>query len=218
MKKQYYDRNGVSFRIGDKVVRTIPVAYIGGEFPKPSIGTIIEENGMATEQHSNLLIYRPKQGIVEHFEAHGPVYYSKLEYFEEFNRYIDEGMKKLWEDQLTPYIGKVKYVPRNIVCPLRQGIQVLSGGEYCALITIFMAEMCLKNPTVSSTEIINKVFAISKKEPAYIKRILNGYIVMAFKDVKTYSKEFYMQLSKQEQQGYDILKKQIGDTPRPSTV
>ena len=43
--KQFYDKNGISFRVGDKVARSVPVAYIGGEFPKPVVGEIIEENG-----------------------------------------------------------------------------------------------------------------------------------------------------------------------------
>jgi hypothetical protein len=179
----------------------------------PVYFTIIEENGIVTEQHSNLLIYRPKQGIVDHFEPHGPVYYSKLEYFNEFNRYINDGMQKLWEEQLTKYIGKVKYISRDVTCPMHEGMQVLSEGEYCALITIFMADMCLKNPTVSTSEIIKKVYEISKKDPAYIKRILHGYIVTAFKDVKTYTDGVYMHLSKNEQKSFDFLKKQIGDTP-----
>jgi hypothetical protein len=221
------DTNGISLVLYPGITEdydSFPIDYasLGNQLKKlqdndiiciPVYFTIIEENGLVTEQHSNLLIYRPKQGIVDHFEPHGPSFYTKMEYFEEFNRYIDEGMKKLWEEQLTKYIGKVKYISRNITCPIREGIQVLSGGEYCALITIFMAEMCLKNPTISTTEIINKVYEISKKDPAYIKRILHGYIVTAFKDVKTYTDGVYMHLSKNEQKSFDILKKQIGDTP-----
>jgi hypothetical protein len=220
------DTNGISLALYEGVTEdynSFPIDYasLGNQLKKlqdndiiciPVYFTIIEENGV-TEQHSNLLIYRPKQNRVDHFEAHGPVYYSKLEYFEEFNRYIDEGMKKLWEEQLTKYIGKVKYISRDVTCPMREGLQVLSGGQYCALITIFMADMCLKNPTVSTAEIINKVYEISKKDPAYIKRILNGYIVTAFKDVKTYTDGVYMHLSKNEQKSFDFLKQQIGDTP-----
>jgi hypothetical protein len=45
MVKQYYDKNNIPIRIGDKIKRIIPVAYIGGSLPEPVIGTVIEENG-----------------------------------------------------------------------------------------------------------------------------------------------------------------------------
>lgn len=223
------DTNGISLALYPGVHEDYPESFpidhdnLGKQLTKlqdndiiciPVYFTIIEDDKGVTEQHMNLLIYRPKEHMVDHFEPHGSSYYSKYEYYNEFNAYIDKGMKMLWENQLTKYIGKVRYMARDITCPVRVGIQVLSGGEYCALITIFMAEMCLKNPKVSTTEIINKVMEISKKDPAYIKRILNGYIVTAFKHVKTYTKDVYMHLSKNEQHGYDILKRQIIDTPR----
>jgi len=172
-----------------------------------------ENDKQNEEQHLNMLIYRPKIHVVENFEPHGSMFYSKHEYLNEFNAYIETSMIYLWENQLTKYIGNTKYIPRDIVCPMREGLQVLSGGEYCALISIFVAEMCLQNPTVLTSEIISKVYDISKKDPAYIKNILNGYIVMAFKDVKTYTQDVYMHLSKNEQMSYDFLKKQIPDTP-----
>lgn len=221
------DSNGISLALYPGVTEdyeSFPIGYpyLGEQLKKiqdndiiciPVYFSIIEDEGIVTEEHMNILIYRPKHGIVDHFEPHGSSFYSKYEYYDEFNAYINKGMKILWEQQLTKYIGKVKYISRDIVCPIKEGMQVISGGEYCALITIFITEMCLQNPKVSTTEIINKVYAISKQDSDYIKRILDGYIVMAFKDVKTYSKDYYMHLSKQEQYGYDMLKKQIADTP-----
>ena len=44
-EKQYHDRRGVTFRIGNKVARSIPVTYLCGKLPKPVIGIIIDENG-----------------------------------------------------------------------------------------------------------------------------------------------------------------------------
>lgn len=175
---------------------------------------------MVTERHLNLLIYRPKMGgVVDHFEPHGSSYYSKYDYYDEANKYINDGMKKLWETQLTPYIGKVKYVSRDVVCSTRVGIQVLSEGRLCALITIFIADLCLKNPKVNTPEIVKKVLELSNSESDYIKRIMNGYIVTAYKDLKTYVKEIYISLSKNQQWAFDQLKKQIAEpsTPKPSS-
>jgi hypothetical protein len=48
---------------------------------------------------------------------------------------------------------------------------------------------------------------------------MNGYIVTAYKDLKTYVKEIYISLSKNQQWAFDQLKKQIAEpsTPKPSS-
>ena len=209
----------------------IDVQYLGEQLKKiqdkdlvciPVYITIIEEESgkvIVTERHLNLLIYRPKLGVVDHFEPHGSSYYSKYNYYDEANKYINDGMEKLWENQLTPYIGKVKYISRDIVCPSRVGIQVLSEGRLCALITIFIADLCLKNPKVTTPEIIQKVFEISNSDSDYIKRIMNGYIVTAYRDMKKYVNEIYISLSKNQQYAFNQLKKQIAEpsSPKPSS-
>ena len=221
------DTNGISLAVYPEVSQdynTFPIDYasLGKQLKNiqdddivciPVYITVIGDTGVVTERHANLLVYRPRQSVVDHFEPHGSSYYSEPGFYKEVNEYLTNGMKTLWETQLTPYIGKVKYISRDIVCPSRVGLQVLSGGELCALITIFMADLCLKNPTLSSSEVIKKVYDISKTNGDYMKQVLNGYIITVYKTLKKYTKDIYTNLSKNEQKGFDRLKQQIADTP-----
>lgn len=43
--KKLTDEKGIEIKVGDKVEFNPPVAYIGGKFPEPRIGIIVEENG-----------------------------------------------------------------------------------------------------------------------------------------------------------------------------
>lgn len=45
LMKKLTDKNGILIKIGDKIQLDKPVAYIGGKFPEPIIGVVIEENG-----------------------------------------------------------------------------------------------------------------------------------------------------------------------------
>lgn len=180
----------------------------------------IDNTGKSFAVHSNLLIYKPKFNTVDHFEPHGSQFYGEFENFKTYNDYIHRCMTNLWEKQLTPYIGQTTYVSRDLVCQENEGLQVLSDqlldsteGGYCALWSFFMADFVLQNPTVSTADIINKVFDISKKNPKYVTQILKGYIVQAFDIVKKYIKELYPNLNKKERDAFEYIRQQIGASP-----
>ena len=131
--------------------------------------------------HANMLIYRPFKRLVERFEPHGK-YYRSFRDDDIFN----EHLKELFEVRLSRVLGRIRYrKPRNI-CPSRKGFQSLEnqiqgmsieGGGFCSMWSLFFMEMIFLNPDLSTTEIMEDVFKITKKDPAYLKSVIRGYVV-----------------------------------------
>jgi hypothetical protein len=166
----YYNRLGEALR--DCIQRGIKVIAVplSLNFGKRSAG------------HANMLIYRPFKRIVERFEPHGRAYGNSMVDNKSFN----DQLKKLWETDLTPFLGKVRYVEPDQLCPDVRGFQTLEGqlkglpseGEgFCSMWSFFLAEMTFINPDKSTKEIIDEVFDITKKDPAYLKSLIRGYVV-----------------------------------------
>ena len=49
-----------------------------------------------------------------------------------------------------------------------------------------MLELILRNPTLTTSEVINKSLAITKNDPKYVKNIIYGYVVNIAKDLNAY--------------------------------
>ena len=126
--------------------------------------------------HANMLIYRPKMKVVDHFEPHGARYTSEED---NISYIIQDSLENLWENQLTPFIGKVSFVSSKIVCPRIRGLQGLANDEACALWSCFIAEFALLNPTMSTPTIMSEIFSIIKDDKTYAKNIIYGYITKA---------------------------------------
>ena len=131
--------------------------------------------------HANLLIYRPLQNEVERFEPHGQ-YFTYYGY--EVNNKLNSQLKNLFENELNKYIGNVKYIPPNEICPNIKGFQYLEGlikkeneNGFCAIWSLFFMDLLLNNPNTSSKDIMEEALKISNDDPQYLSEIIKGYVV-----------------------------------------
>jgi hypothetical protein len=132
--------------------------------------------------HANLLIYRPFERVVERFEPHGEMYGRSIN----DNTSVNSQLKKIFEIDYEPSLGKIRYYPPNEICPYAKGFQLLEsqiqglqieGGGFCVMWSLFVMEMILNNPTKSTKEIIEKVFEITNQDPQFLKNVIRGYVV-----------------------------------------
>jgi hypothetical protein len=128
--------------------------------------------------HANMLIYRPKIKTIEHFEPHGKTFWYN---YDNMSDIISNGLEKLWEKQLTKWIGKVEYIPSGFVCPTYDGLgpQAISEGGLCTIWSCFIAEFVLMNPTLTTPYIMMDVMGIINKDKTYAKNLIYGYIEKA---------------------------------------
>jgi len=147
-----------------------------------------------TSSHANMLIFRPKRGIVERFEPHG----SKSGLAEKIDAkseiVINKVLKRFWEKEMKKYVGKVRFVPPIDICPTKYpqtaGFQSLAsmlgkdiyGDKYmgfCLMWSLFFVEVILMNPDKTTDEVITETLAISKEDPDYLLQVIKGYVRMA---------------------------------------
>lgn len=126
--------------------------------------------------HANMLIYRPKLHIVEQFEPNGSYFGDNG-----ITEYIQRCMINLFENQLTKYIGNIKYIGISTVCPTYTGLQRLSNDSGCAIWSVLIADFALSNPNMLLSTMIPKILDIAKNNSKYVRNIINGYILMTEK-------------------------------------
>lgn len=155
--------------------------------------------------HANMLIYRKKTNELEHFEPHGGYYVhdSKLQdalkkvliYFTNILSF------ELEKENLPP----VKYIEASQVCPYFKGLQSIENKSkllvskkephgYCAVWSMFFMELCLKNPDISSKDILTNIFNyLTTKEsaPDYLKKIARGYAGYVYEIIEKYLSVFF---------------------------
>ena len=140
--------------------------------------------------HANLLIYRQKNNVIEHFEPHGSQLRMPAKKIKAINNKLDEFISILNKE--LPQQSQVQLVRANDVCPMFDGLQVLEekstvpkleiqGGGYCAAWSMFFTELALKNPNYSSNELINIIYdklnQLSKKDRNnYLRKVIVGYV------------------------------------------
>ena len=143
--------------------------------------------------HANLLIYRKQNHVIEHFEPIGSGFFE--------NEQNEPILKKLINTKLDEFISilnkelpielRVNIVRANDVCPFFDGLQNLEakagkkleiqGPGYCAAWSMFFTELALKNPTISSNELIKIIYDKLDKLPqetksTYMRKIILGYV------------------------------------------
>jgi hypothetical protein len=139
--------------------------------------------------HANLLIFKPAERTIERFEPHGSAFGNSALADVVMNKFL----KKLFEKDLTGFIGKVVYRSPDFLCPImRKGWQSLEGqvaslddegGGFCLLWSHFLLELVCINPEATTTEIIDEANTIMKDEPQYLKDVIRGYVVDAEEQV-----------------------------------
>jgi hypothetical protein len=146
--------------------------------------------------HANVLIYRKTYNELEHFEPHGKFFNdNKYGEFEEKKKYIFDLFVKLINDELIrnrtiiKKIELVKYIESSNVCPYIDGFQNIESlskikkekkepGGYCVAWSMFFTELCLKNPEVSSSILLDSIYDILIKMPNasdYLRKVIRGY-------------------------------------------
>ena len=154
--------------------------------------------------HANILIYRKTGHVIEHFEPHG----SYMEYTDQklndliakkLNEFIQILNNILIKDNRSP----VHLVTSNIVCPTRVGLQNLEslatskklrleGNGYCAAWSMFFSELALKNPTMSSSDLIRIIYDklekmdTTEKQSNYLRKIIIGYVNLIYEKIEKY--------------------------------
>ena len=152
--------------------------------------------------HANILIYRKKDNVIEHFEPHG----SKIITRDPQNNQLIETQLNLFIAMLNEQLKKnnkppVNLIPSNTVCPYIYGLQgleekasqkksALEGGGYCAAWSMFFTELVLKNPTIPSDEllniIINKFDKDIEKQRIYLRKVIIGYVNLIHNKIEKY--------------------------------
>ena len=138
--------------------------------------------------HANVLIYRRKDNVLEHFEPHGSKFNghngdeNRAFIKKEMMAFVDEFNGHLKQANFP----EVRMVEPNVVCPYARGLQSLEGSVqntkyeivgYCLAWSMFFSELALANPSLSSNEILEIVI----KNPEglhtgqYLKNVIEGY-------------------------------------------
>jgi hypothetical protein len=150
--------------------------------------------------HANILIYRKKNNVIEHFEPHG-AQYSRTDIKTnnlinlKLDEFIDTLNATLKKDNILP----VTIIRSNDVCPFIDGFQnlegrstmpklKLEGGGYCAAWSMFFTELALKNPTISSNQLLNIIYNKLEKDTQsnYLRRVIIGYVNLIYDKIEKY--------------------------------
>ena len=161
--------------------------------------------GLLRVGHSNVLIYRRRTNVIEHFEPHGGLFKQSEKEQENIERKIDFFIRIFNAELKKDNIHAVTYVAATNVCPYLQGLQTIENnsllkkskgepGGYCSIWSMFFAELCLKNPDKSSEEILEDIYNyLTTKENAnnYLKKVIRGYSGYIVETVNIYLKIFF---------------------------
>ena len=172
------------------------------------LGLIMPRSG-----HANLLIYRKRGNVIEHFEPHG-AHFTKMrngelidmkEINKAINANLDELVKQINTHLRNDSKPEVTLVRSDVVCPNLKGLQVLEstatmkkltieGGGYCAAWSMFFTEMVMKNPSISSAELMRIILGYKSNGSLthldiptdYFRRIIIGYVNVIHERIEKY--------------------------------
>ena len=176
---------------GEEVI-VIPLTLRGftKENVKDSAGNKNVNYKSAKSGHANMIVFRPKQGIVERFEPHGSKSGLSEGITSQGEITINKVLKTFWEKDMKQYLGKVRFVPPIDICPTKypksegfQAIQSLIGADifgnqyrgFCGMWSVFFAELVITNPEKTTDELITESLDISKENPEYMLQLIKGY-------------------------------------------
>ncbi len=154
--------------------------------------------------HQTLLIYRKKTSVFEHFEPNGAL--LNLGKTQEYAENVIKFFTKVVNSEFKKHhIKEVTNIQASNVCPYIKGLQHLESisilktsknepGGYCAPWSMFFSELCLKNPELSSAEVLEKIFNyLTTKESAenYLRKVIRGYTGYVVETINTYLRIFF---------------------------
>jgi hypothetical protein len=158
--------------------------------------------------HANVLIYRKNLNQIEHFEPHG----QNFGYQNDNKNAVITRWMKLFIFKINAILQlfrkpEVKFIESSDVCPYIDGLQNLEGwsdltklavepGGYCSAWSMFFTELCLKNPEVPSSTLMNYIFDTLQKMPIikkkdYLRNVIRGYSVFINEKIYKYFSIFF---------------------------
>ena len=154
--------------------------------------------------HQNVLIYKKNLAQLEHFEPHGNAFLSNVRLQEAITNNLLLFTDILNLNLKSNSLQEVNFIEASQVCPYIEGLQNLEsmsklrkkkdGGGYCAAWSMFFTELCLKNPEISSSEIMNNIYNyLTTKSSAndYLLKVVRGYVGYIFETVNIYLEIFF---------------------------
>ena len=149
--------------------------------------------------HANLLIFRSASKSIEVFEPHGQEYrggnISSAKVFETYRIVTEAFNKGRKTNKYTVFLS-------DDVCPENQGFQSLEGmawfrkqgiegGGYCSVWSMFMTELILMNPNMSTSHVISEALKLVKYEgndnvSNYMLDLIRGYTTYVARRVEKY--------------------------------
>jgi hypothetical protein len=157
---------------------------------------------MDTSTHANVLIYRKNNNTIEHFEPHG----SHLQLDDGlYNSILAIRINSFMDNLNARLENKLVFEPASKTCPSKSGFQsiesqikntILDNGEleargYCAAWSMFFTELALQNPKFTSQELVTLILKSSQLKPAYMKKIIRGYVLNISEKLETYFTVFF---------------------------
>jgi len=160
----------------------------------------------ASTGHSNILILRMNTKELEHYEPHGGEFLGNEKLQQSAKRVLSYFVNILNKEFKKDSIPEVKYVEASQVCPYISGLQKLETesklkknnklepGGYCTAWSIFFAELCLKNPDITSSELLDNVYNYLTTKPSasdYLKSVIRGYAGFIAQTIDVYLAVFF---------------------------
>ena len=158
-----------------------------------------------------MLIYRKKYNHIEHFEPHGQKFMAEsieneVSIQQSTNLLLKIFVESINEEllahshQSAKDITPLKLITSNVVCPYLRGFQAeeenidlfkddeKEGGGYCSAWSMFFTELCLKNPDLTSNEIITRVFRLYDSETIgqFLRNVIRGYALFIDEKINKY--------------------------------
>jgi hypothetical protein len=152
--------------------------------------------------HANLLIFRSASKSIEVFEPHGQAYkggnISSAKVFEAYHVVADAFNRGRKTNKYTLFLS-------DEVCPDNQGFQSLEGlswfrkqhfegGGYCSVWSMFMTELILMNPKMSTSQVLSEALKLVKNQAdgnnthvsIYLLDLIRGYTTYLTRRVEKY--------------------------------
>jgi hypothetical protein len=140
--------------------------------------------------HANVLIYRKKENVIEHFEPHGQKLSFKTEKYS-VDKLINNNLNFFVEsiNKETKNNTKITLIDSENTCPRPVGIQLIEekapakeekeSKGYCQAWTFFFTELCLRYPNINSKEMLSTIYDIidgEENKPTFLRNVIRGYV------------------------------------------
>jgi len=210
-KPLYEIENRISYEVADELVDCIKNKDIETIIIPLSIIDLKRHAG-----HANVLIYRKKMSVIEHFEPHGnngiyqDVIKTKMEYFITTlnNKLTSQNLPNvelISASNVCPYIGPQRL--EAVIPNKKLNDGRLETGGYCVVWSLLFTELALKYPLCSSNTLVRFIiqaandsssdlkgqfqYITSSMRSIYLKNLMRGYVKKISEKLEKYFNPFF---------------------------